>query len=662
MNKGIHSKLTPAQREQQFTLLVDAVIDYAIFVLSTDGIVMTWNRGAQRLKGYKPEEIIGSHFSRFYPPEEANGDKPAQELATALSEGHYEEEGWRIRKDGSRFWANVILTPLYDDQHNHLGFAKVTRDFSERRSIMEALRQSEERFRLLIEAVKDYAIFILDPTGHVVTWNEGAQRSKGYLASEIIGRHFSTFYTAEDRASGKPADILHRATSEGRVEDEGWRVRKDGSRFWANVILTAIYDANKKLIGFAKVTRDVTDRKKAQETIENKQKQINELQKMEAIGQLAGGVAHDFNNLIAGIQGCAEGLREMTTDEGVMQEITEIQKACERAATLTRQLMAFSRRQIVSPKRVNLNQVIGEMEKLARRLIGAQITIDLQFDPHLKPVKVDEGQLEQVILNLILNARDAMPQGGKLVVTTRNITVDNQFFTQTMDLTPGEYIMLTVADNGLGMTPEVQARIFEPFFTTKEVGKGTGLGLATVYGIVKQNNGGIMVYSQPGMGTSMKIFLPMMGEGFVGKPESVSQESENFQLFEGHETILVVEDDPLVLRNTVRGLQARGYVVLSAQNAADAIQLFERTQGQIKLLLTDVMMPGMNGKELAHALHEKSGALPILYMSGYASEIIAQHGLLTHDIDFLEKPFMAIDLAKKIRQILDRSENKPLRF
>jgi PAS domain S-box-containing protein len=519
------------------------------------------------------------------------------------------------------------------------------------------LRQSEVHFRLLVQAVQDYAIFVLDPNGIVSSWNEGAVRTKGYKADEIIGQHFSVFYTPEDRANGRPELLLEQAIQMGHVEDQGWRVRKDGSRFWADVVITPIYDSSGNLIQFTKITRDLTERREADATIREKQKQIVELQKLEAVGRLAGGIAHDFNNLIAGISGCAEVLLNMVKDAEAHAEIQEIQKVCERAATLTRQLMAFSRRQVAVPRLVDINKVIGELEKMTRRLMNANIDLTFEFTPQPCLLNADVSQLEQILLNLILNARDAMPQGGRLKVRTDRVTLDACSESEEFEIQSGEYIMLVISDTGMGMSPDVRSRIFEPFFTTKEFGKGTGLGLATVYGIVKQNNGGISVFSAPGLGTVMKVLMPAAPSS--GEPS----ESSDPRVSEGRpvareETILVVEDDTLILRNTARALEAKGYRVLSAASADEATRLFQKLRDKIRLVITDVIMPGVNGRQLAETLHKEDPNLPILFMSGYTADVMADHGIFRADIPFLEKPFSSMKLYDKVRELLDRPGSK----
>jgi PAS domain S-box-containing protein len=639
--------------ERRIELLVAAVTDYAIFMLDPEGVIETWNPGAQRNKGYTADEIIGQHFSVFYPPQDIASEKPARELKQALEAGRFEEEGWRIRKDGSQFWANIIITPVYDETHTLQGFATITRDFTVRRQVDLALRQSEERFRMLVQAVKDYAIFMLDPKGSVVSWNEGAERAKGYKASEIIGQNFSKFYTPEDRASGVPEELIARAGEQGRLEVEGWRVRKDGSRFWADVTLTAIRDEAGKLLGFSKVTRDVTEQRQAEETLRSKQAEINQLQKMEALGRLAGGIAHDFNNLLAGILGCSEAIKlAFTADNPAREDVEIIEKACDHGRQLVQQLMAFSRRQVAAPKVVQLNEIIQSVTPLLQRAMSASIDIHLELDPNLTTIKMDVSQLEQILMNIALNARDAMPANGRLIIRTANVWLDETSAVDGLPDRPCKAVELSIRDTGTGMSKDVLEKIFEPFYTTKSPGKGTGLGLSTVYGIIQQNKGGISVYSVPGMGTTFKIFLPVQGPG-AGGPTSDSGISSEAPAAYGAELILVVEDDATVLRNTIRALQQKGYSVLSATNAEEAIESFRKARGKIRLLLTDIIMPGKNGKELADLLVADDPTLKVLFMSGYPAETIGDHGLIRGDVALLEKPFNSISLSNKVREVLD---------
>jgi len=522
-----------------FRLLVEAVKDYGIFMLDPAGNVSSWNPGAEQIHGYKAEEIIGQHVSCFYTAEDVAAGKPQRGLQIALEEGRFEEEGLRLRKGGATFWAIVTITEIHDSFGQHIGFANVTRDITERKQAEDLLRASEERLRLLVEGVQDYAIIMLDPTGKVATWNQAAERLTGYQAKEIIGQHFACLSTDDDVASGLPERILQQAVAQGRYEEEGWRARNDGSRFWANVVITALLDAAGTLRGFASVSRDLTQHRRAQE-LEN---QLRQAQKLEVVGQLAAGVAHDFNNLLTIISGNSEDLLGMLPSNDPKRDaVKAISEAGERAAGLTRQLLSFSRQAVLETKVLDLNEVVKETEKLLRRIIEEDILLTAVFDPNISRIKVDPVQMGQVLMNLAVNARDAMPQGGKLTIETSDIQLDEAYAAQHSDCQPGRYVKLAVSDNGCGMTSEVKAHIFEPFFTTKGPGKGTGLGLATVYGIVRQSGGSIDLDTEPGHGTTFKIYLPAVDEPL----HPLAHDQSAAKVTGGAETVLVVEDEDAV--------------------------------------------------------------------------------------------------------------------
>ena len=498
--------------DQLFRVLVEGVTDYAIFLLDIDGRVTTWNAGAERIKGYRAGEIIGSHFSRFYTPEDLAAGVPERALRTASETGRFEIQGWRVRKDGSRFWANVVIDAIRDRNGELIAFAKITRDMSERVGAQAALRESEERFRILVQGVADYAIYMLDPEGRITNWNLGGERIKGYPADEIIGRHFSIFFTPEDSARGEPEREIRTAAREGRFEGEGWRLRKDGTRFWASVVVDRILDQNGKLLGFAKITRDMTEKKKAQEELERARAALAQAQKMEAIGQLTGGVAHDFNNLLTVITNSLDLLVDPRRDEAQRRRIIDIaQRAAERGAKLNQQLLAFSRRQPLRPEPHNINALIGGFEAVLRRACREAIEFDLDLAPIPVAATIDAQQFETALLNLVVNARDAMPEGGSLRIATRPETIDEASARAMSDIVPGRYVKVSVSDTGEGMTAEVARRAFEPFFTTKEVGKGIGLGLSQVYGFVAQSGGHVAIDSTPGAGTTVALYLPATG-------------------------------------------------------------------------------------------------------------------------------------------------------
>jgi PAS domain S-box-containing protein len=635
---------TTTSKEGRFQLLVDAVTDYAIYMLDPTGIVVSWNAGAQRFKGYMESEILGEHFSRFYTDEDLATELPRRALETAAREGKFEAEGWRVRKDGARFWAHVVIDPILDPRGNLIGYAKITRDLTERKIAQQALKESEERFRLLVQGVTDYAIYMLDPQGHVTNWNAGAQRIKGYAESEIIGRHFSQFYTEPDRATELPRRALETAAREGRFEAEGWRLRKDGTRFWASVVIDPIRNDQGELIGFAKITRDITERRQAQEALEQAQAALFQAQKMEAVGQLTGGVAHDFNNLLTIIVNNLDLLTRNAREPRDVKLIESAQRAAERGAKLTQQLLAFSRRQPLQPDTHNPNTLIEGFESVLRRACGEMIRLQLSLAPRIRWVSVDAPQFESALLNLIVNARDAMPNGGSLKIMTGNVTLSEKD-SASSDLPPGQYVSTTVQDTGTGMTPEIVSRVFEPFFTTKEIGKGTGLGLSQVYGFVTQSGGHIKVDSTPGQGTKVTMLLPAQETGIAMSEEEDETERPTR---DSAGTVLIVEDEPAVLEVASDIFDSLGYDVVTATDANEAIKVLDG-HPSIDVLFSDVIMPnGMNGVELSRKAREMRPDLKILLASGYPMSALPSDGLGA-GVSFISKPYRWTELAEKLR-------------
>ena len=411
---------TAVATDDIFRLLVGAVTDYAIYMLDPAGNVVSWNAGAQRFKGYAPQEILGRHFSLFYTDEDNRAGLPRQVLETAERAGKFEGEGWRRRKDGTRFWAHIVVDPIRSPSGELLGFAKVTRDLTERRAAEQALRASQEEFALLVQSVTDYAIYMLDPQGNVATWNAGAQRIKGYTAEEIIGTHFSRFYTEEDRAAGEPGRALMTAEREGRFEKEGWRQRKDGTRFLAHVVIDLIRSSDGTIRGFAKITRDITERRETERKLQQAREALFQSQKMDAIGQLTGGVAHDFNNLLSAIIGSLELVQpRVGGDPRVLPLISNALAAAQRGATLTKRMLAFARRQELQAEPTDIRLLISGMAELLHRSLGSGIDVTIRHTSAIGMVMVDRNQLEMAVLNLAVNARDAMPCGGPLVLDAR---------------------------------------------------------------------------------------------------------------------------------------------------------------------------------------------------------------------------------------------------
>lgn len=633
---------------QRFQILVDAISDYAIYMLDLGGNIVSWNTGAQRFKGYTSGEIIGAHFSRFFSAEDRARGLPAHALKKAEVEGRFETEGWRIRKDGSRFWANAVIDAIRDEDGRLLGFAKITRDITARQAAEEALRQSEQQFRLLVQGVTDYAIYMLDTTGHVSNWNAGAQRIKGYHQDEVVGTHFSRFYTEEDRVGGMPERALSIARNEGRFEQEGWRIRKDGSRFFAHVVIDALHDPTGALAGFAKITRDISEKRAADAALRRTEQALQQAQKMESIGKLTGGVAHDFNNLLQIISGNLQLLAlELEGDASAQTRINAALDGVTRGAKLASYLLAFGRRQALDPKVVNIGRFVIAMEDMLRRTLGESVEVETVISGGLWHTFIDTTQVENALLNLAINARDAMENGGKLTIEVGNAYLDDVYIREHPDVAAGQYVVLAVTDTGHGMTPEVAAQAFEPFFSTKPEGKGTGLGLSMVYGFVKQSGGHIQIYSEVGYGTTVKIYLQRSL-----KAEDAAQVTFSSTARGGSETILVAEDDEQLCNTVVDMLKQLGYHVLKVHDAAGALTIIE-SGIHVDLLFTDVVMPGpLRSPELARRAKMRLPDLAVLFTSGYTQNAIVHGGRLDPGVELLPKPYTRDALASKITHLL----------
>lgn len=625
--------------EGRYQLLVESISDYAIYMLDPQGRVVNWNLGAERFKGYNAQEIIGQNFSAFYSEEERRSGAPSRNLAKAAAEGRFEEEGWRYRKDGTRFWANVVIDRILDPQGRLVGFAKITRDLTERRAREEALRQSEEQFRLLVKGVTDYALYMLDPEGKVASWNAGAERIKGYAEAEIVGEHFSRFYTDDDRNKGEPERNLEIARTAGSVEREGTRVRKDGSTFFAHVVIDALRNDLGELIGFAKVTRDITQQRETQKDLEQAREALFQAQKMEAIGQLTGGIAHDFNNLLMAILGSLEiAQRRMNADPRISPFLDNAVKGAQRGAALTQRMLAFARRQELAMGPVDVIDTVRGMNDILERALGPSIFVTTNFPLSLPPVKTDRAQLESALLNLAVNARDAMPSGGPIAIAAQRLTAR-----EGGKQRPGEYVVLSVTDSGEGMDEETLAKATEPFFTTKGVGKGTGLGLSMVHGLAEQSGGAFVLTSRRDHGTTAELWLPL-ASGLT--PELSNSAAMTTSAASTPRRVLVVDDDFLVLLNTVTMAEDLGHEVFEASSAEEALALLERED--VDLLITDYAMPKMSGGQLAMRARERNPELKVLVATGYAEMPEEYRG----KFERLGKPFSDSELRSAIERAL----------
>lgn len=597
---------------------------------------------AEKMLGYTPEEcLVPGFWSHIIHPDDA------QELNARTAEAFAEGKSLRaefrfISKSGRIVWVETHGLPIFDEDGKPLGLRGVTIDISERKRAIEALLEAEEKYRSIFENAVE-GIFQAAPDGRYLAVNPAMAKILGYESPEQFVKERICFnasnYVDQNTRSVLKGLLEQQDTIEG-YECEVFK--RDGTKISTIQNVRAVRESNGDLVCYEGSIEDVTNRKMLES-------QLRQSQKLEAVGMLAGGIAHDFNNLLTVIAGyCDLSLTSLRDGDPIYRNLLEISKASTRAATLTRQLLAFSRKQVLQARVIDLNDVVAEMEKLLQRLIGENIEFRAILGKELASVRADPGQLEQVIMNLVVNSRDAMPNGGQLTVETANIFLDEEHARRHVSVVPGHYVMLAVTDSGHGMDTVTQSRIFEPFFTTKEQGKGTGLGLSTVYGIVKQSGGSIWVYSEPGVGTTFKIYLPQVEESPLQSRTPAKQET-----IEGGETILLAEDEELVRNLTREVLSSYGYVVIEATNGAQALELGNQHSGDIHLLLTDVVMPEMNGPELAGRLSQIRPDLKVLYMSGYTDNAIVHQGVLNENENFIQKPFAPVALAEKVRMVLD---------
>ena len=619
---------------ETFRALIQAA-PLAIVAFDASGIIQLWTPAAERMFGWTAEEVIG----KFHPivPEEKKEEFRALREIAMQGKTFTGRELRRRRKDGSFIDISVSTSSLRDGDGRITGIMSIIHDITDR-------KKSEETLLRLATAVEQSAeiIMITGVNGSIQYVNPAFERVTGYHRDEVIGENPRIL------KSGRQDPSFYEELWETLIRGDVWsgvfqNLRKDGTLYEEEAVISPVREAGGEVINYVAVKRDVTNERRVEE-------QLRQAQKMEAVGRLAGGIAHDFNNLLTAIIGYTD-LLLMDLPEGELahREVLEIRKAGDRAASLTRQLLAFSRRQVLQPKVLDLNQVVTDMEKMLRRLIGENIELVTSLADDLGYVRADPGQIEQVIVNLAVNARDAMQNGGRLILVTSKMEIDENYASRHDPVQPGSYVILAVTDTGVGMDEHTMSRLFEPFFTTKEVGKGTGLGLATVYGIVKQSGGYIWAYSEVGRGTTFKVLLP--GEEAIAELE----EKEVAYLYPsgGKETVLVVEDEKLV-RDLVREiLSHHGYDVLEASRGAEALEVSGRQKGPIHLLISDVVMPGMTGPELARRLTALRPEMGVLFMSGYTDDAILHHGVFEHGAEYLQKPFKASALGAKVRKVLD---------
>ncbi|HLV88880.1 MAG TPA: PAS domain S-box protein [Candidatus Sulfotelmatobacter sp.] len=633
--------------------ILEAIPD-AIAAVNRQGVIVQVNSQAEAMFAYTRDEMIGQRIEMLVPERQRPGHGQHREEFHARPKIRRMGSGLDLygrRRDGSEFPVEISLSPV--NVGDTVIVLSAIRDVTDRKRTEEELRRANEelerrktrelrdsqnRMALIVDSSQD-AIIGKNLDGIITQWNKGAEQMYGYTALEIIGQSI-TVLCPKDRADEIPG-ILQKIREGQRVDYfESIRITKDGRRLNVSISVSPIHDEDGRVVGASAIARNITAQKKVEE-------QLWQSQKMEAVGRLAGGVAHDFNNILGIVTACTELLRAEASPES-LEYIDNIREAAKRGASLTKQMLAFSRKQQVQAQLLDLNERLREVMKLLRPLMGDDIDITLVPRSPAAIVEVDPGQLDQVVMNLAVNARDAMPRAGKLIIESGVVNVDETFTREHPTLTSGRYVLLAISDNGVGMDEATRSRIFEPFFTTKEVGKGTGLGLATVYGIVKQSGGDIWVYSEPNRGTTFKIYFPSAEHKLVGKAET---EAEALPPRRDGVTILIAEDDPTMRRLTRKMLEQHGYRVIEADDGKAALDRIA-AESRIDLVLTDVVMKKMNGPELVLHLMNIQPDIKVVYMSGYTGELMANQGL-EGGFRLLEKPFTRLGLLKALDSALD---------
>jgi PAS domain S-box-containing protein len=629
-----------ARSERDFELLVRSVTDYAIFMLDTTGHVTSWNSGAEKIKGYSAEEIIGRHFSCFYIPEDRAAGIPQLALTTALREGRYEQEGWRLRKDGTRFWANVVLDPVWDDG-TLIGFAKVTRDATTRRSAELALFESERRFRGIVNTALD-AFAQIDQEGRITEWNPQAHELFGWSREQVLGKPLASlcFPPTDTSTSNWLASVWE--NKKARQTHQFQAVNRAGRYFTAELNASVLTLSSGPLMNI--FMRDLSE-KIQMET------QLRQSQKMEALGQLTGGIAHDFNNILQAIASSLEVVELIGHKEQFTKADKHIQNALgsvRRAAALTHRLLAFARRQALDAQAVDVDMLVSGMSELLRQSIGEHISLELALPDDLWPAHCDANQLENAILNLAINARDAMPHGGRLRIEAANVNGDDPAAFNALD-PQGSYVKITVADSGTGMPADVKERAFDPFYTTKAVGQGTGLGLSMVYGFARQSGGHCVIDSELGEGTRITVLLPR----HVGPMQSSVEQTANVGRPAARgEHILLVEDQSVVRDAITDVLGKLGYTVAQASDGLEGISIALAGE-PFDLIITDLGLPGVNGRSLADTVRSRQPHVPVLLMTGYDANAAKSTTDLPAGMALLSKPFNVNSLNEQVRRLIE---------
>ncbi len=629
-----------AESDRRFRVLVEQVRDYAIFMLDTEGRHATWNEGVQRLLGYGEREFLGRAGTILFTPEDRERGEPERELRTAATEGRASDDRWLVRKDGSRFWATGITARVNDQAGRLIGYSKVFRDLTEEKDAQDLLRESEERLRVALRAAR-MGIWRWHLPSNTQSVDGSMARLLGLGDGEVVESHeqFREHVHPEDRERVDAA-FLQAAQGSGDMHVEFRVIWPDGTLRWLSDHGEVVRDSSGTPEYLTGAALDVTERKLAEE-------RLIQAQRMDAVGHLAGGVAHEINNMMTVILGFSTLLLDAMRDDSRASELRQIHRAATRAADITSQLLAFSRHQQRRPQVLELNELIQGTQHMLHRVLGEDKVFELDLADELGHVRADRGQLEQVLLNLTLNARDAMPSGGTFTITTRTLSLPNPKAASTNEdeLPGGDYVLVSVSDTGEGMDAATRARIFEPFFTTKPVGQGSGLGLATVFGIVRQSGGTVRVRSTPGEGTTFSIYLPRVAAQ-TSAPDSVRESTRGER---GSGIVLVVEDEAQVRDFTCQVLASHGYQCVEATNGLEAFNIMRKRGEHIAAVVTDVVMPGLGGGALARRIAELQPTLPVLFTSAYSSEEMVRRGLIPPGAPFLQKPFTPEALIARLR-------------
>ncbi len=655
--KFVHTRcftrdITAQRKAEETTARLAAIVSSstdAIIGKTLDGVVTSWNTAAERIFGYSTAEMVGNSVFMLIPPDLHDSERA---LLQSIRRGEWVEfsETQRIRKDGRRIYVDVSVSPIRDGLDRVVGASSIIRDITERRQAAEALAQSQERLQLALRAAR-MGTWQWDLPTNALTWDDGMRLLYGLGSGEDITQ-FEDFLQRvhpEDRAFVS-AGVQQAVEATGGLDYEFRIVLPDGRIRWLADQGRVLRDQAGRLLCMTGVCLDITDRRHIEE-------RLRQSQRMDSVGQLAGGIAHEANNMMSVVLGCADYVLQRTDlQPAVREDVEQIWRAAKRTAGITQQLLAFSRRQVLQPQVLDLNTTVRNLESILSRTVGETRGLRMHLSPDLGKVRADPGQLEQVLINLTLNARDAMPEGGRLTIETMKVVLDEAYAEgkSVATLRPGEFVLLAVSDTGHGMDRGTLSRIFEPFFTTKGVGQGTGLGLSTVYGIVKQSGGFIWVYSEPELGTTFKVYMPVV----KGSPEAVAAPTPAPGA-RVDEVVLVAEDEPMVRNIMARTLRECGYAVLEAGHGGEALEMVEAHQGRISLIVADLVMPDMGGREMAAQLAERWPDVPVLFTSGYTGLDVVRRGLMEEGQQFVQKPLAPEELARKVREMVDARVTRP---